>query len=132
MSEAGGPLSVTIAAVPGQVRVARVFVAQVLGESQPDAGVAVLLASELAANSVLHSGSAVSGGVVTVTVAVGERGVRVEVTDRSGAGVPVLAPAAYADGEAEGSRGNATRGRARRTMGLLPRRQVRDDVVRAM
>ena len=105
MSEAGGQLSLTIAAVPGQVQVARAFVAKVLGESHPDAGVAVLLASELAANSVLHSGSAVPGGVVTVTVAVSGSGVRVEVTDRSGVGVPVLAPAACADGEAEGSRG---------------------------
>ena len=62
MSEAVVPLSVTIAAVPGQVRLARAFVARVLGESHPHADVAVLLASELVTNSVLHSGSAVSGG----------------------------------------------------------------------
>jgi len=40
---------------------------RVLGESHPDADVAVLLASELVTNSVLHSGSTVPGGVVTVT-----------------------------------------------------------------
>jgi hypothetical protein len=38
-------------------------------------------------------------------VAVGGRAVRVEVTDRSGDGAPVLLPAASADGEAEGRRG---------------------------
>jgi anti-sigma regulatory factor (Ser/Thr protein kinase) len=103
MSGAVVPRSVTIAAVPGQVGLARAFVAGVLGQSHPDADVAVLLASELVTNSVLHSGSAVSGGVVTVAVAVGGDGVRVEVTDRSGAGAPVLLPAA-ADGDAEGSR----------------------------
>jgi anti-sigma regulatory factor (Ser/Thr protein kinase) len=58
------------------VRVARAFVAGVLGESHPHANVAVLLASELLINSVRHSGSAVPGGLVTVAVAVGERGVR--------------------------------------------------------
>lgn len=105
MSEAVVPQSVTIAAVPGQVGLAREFVAGVLGESHPAADVAVLLASELVTNSVRHSGSAVPGGAVTVAVTVGEDGVRVEVTDRSGAGTPVLLPAAPADAEAEGSRG---------------------------
>jgi len=44
-------------------------VAQVIGESHPGASVAVLLASELATSSVLHSGSAVPGGTVTVAFA---------------------------------------------------------------
>jgi len=48
MSEAAAPESVTIPAVPEQVRVARAFVAGVLGRSHPHAGVALLLASELA------------------------------------------------------------------------------------
>lgn len=95
--------SVTILALPGQVRAARVFVGGVLGLSYPCADVAVLLVSELVTNSVRHSGSAVPGGVIAVTVAAGEEAVRVEVTDRSGDGVPVLAPAA--GGQAEGSRG---------------------------
>jgi anti-sigma regulatory factor (Ser/Thr protein kinase) len=82
MSEAAVPQSVTISAVSRQVGLARTFVAKVLGQSHPDADVAVLLASELVTNSVLHSGSAVPGGVVTVAVTVGGDGVRVEVTDR--------------------------------------------------
>lgn len=56
-------------------------------------------------NSVRHSGSAVGGGLVTVSVAAGEGGVRVEVTDRSGGGIPVLLPAAFADVAQEGGRG---------------------------
>jgi anti-sigma regulatory factor (Ser/Thr protein kinase) len=63
---------VTIPAVPEQVRAARAFVAGVLGESCAQADVVLLLASELVANSVEHSGSAVAGGVVTVTVAAGD------------------------------------------------------------
>jgi hypothetical protein len=42
---------------------------------------------------------------VTVAVSVGGEGVRVEVTDRSGDGAPVLPPAAFADGDAERRRG---------------------------
>jgi anti-sigma regulatory factor (Ser/Thr protein kinase) len=93
---------VTIAAVPEQVRVARGFVAGVLGPSHGHADVAMLLASELVTNSVRHSGSAVPGGLVTVTVTARGEGVRVEVADCGARGVPVLGPAAV---EAEGSRG---------------------------
>ena len=89
-------------ALPEQVRVARGFVAGVLGPSHGCADVAMLLASELVTNSVRHSGSAVPGGIVTVTVTAGGRAVRVEVTDRGGDGAPVLRPVA---GAAEGSRG---------------------------
>jgi anti-sigma regulatory factor (Ser/Thr protein kinase) len=99
------PKSVTIPAVPEQVRAARAFVAGVLGGSHPHADAALLLASELVTNSVKHSGSAAPGGLVTVTVAAGRAGVRVEVTDRCGDGVPVLMPAASASSDAEGSRG---------------------------
>ena len=81
MCEAAVPQSVTIPAVPEQVRVARVFVAGVIGKSRRHADVALLLASELVADSVRHSGSAVPGGFVTVAVAAGEAGIRVEVTD---------------------------------------------------
>jgi hypothetical protein len=80
MSEAEVPKSVTIAAVPREVRLARAFVAGVLGQSHPNAAVAVLLDRELVTNSVRHSGSAVLGGLVTVTVAACDGGVRVEVT----------------------------------------------------
>jgi anti-sigma regulatory factor (Ser/Thr protein kinase) len=105
MSEAAVAESVTIAAVPERVGLARAFVAAVLGESHPHIDLAVLLASELVTNSVRHSGSAVPGGLVTVAVVVGGGGVRVEVTDRSGGGAPVLPLAAFADGDAEGCRG---------------------------
>lgn len=64
--------SVTIPAAPEQIRAARVFVARALGESRVDSDVVLLLASELVTNSVRHSDSAVPGGVVTVTVAVGQ------------------------------------------------------------
>ena len=106
MSQAADSQSVTIPAVPEQVRAARAFVSGALEESCAYVEVALLLAGELVTNSVEHSGSAVAGGVVTVTVAAGDKVVRVEVTDRSGDGVPVLRPAAdAADGEAEGGRG---------------------------
>jgi anti-sigma regulatory factor (Ser/Thr protein kinase) len=95
---------VTIPALPEQVRVVRAFVAGVLGRSHPHADVALLLVSELVTNSVRHGGSAGPGGLVTVTVAACGEAVRIEVTERSGDGVPVLT---IADGgrETEGSRG---------------------------
>jgi len=64
MSQAAVPQSVTIPAVPKQVRAARAFVAGALGKSHAHAEVALLLASELVTNSVAHSGSAVAGGAV--------------------------------------------------------------------
>ena len=105
MSAAEFRQSMTIPAVPEQVRAARVFVARALGKSRMDSDLVLLLASELVTNSVRHSGSAVPGGIVTVTVAAGDEVVRVEVTDRVGDGVPVLPSATLADDEAEGSRG---------------------------
>jgi anti-sigma regulatory factor (Ser/Thr protein kinase) len=91
-------------AVPEHARTARTFVAGALGGSHPDAGVALLLVGELVASSVQHSGSSTPSGLVEVTVEAGG-GVRVEVTDSSGDGVPVLPPPASAGGEAEGGRG---------------------------
>ena len=103
MSEVAVRESVTVGARPEEVRVARAFIGRLLGPSCQCADVAILLGSELVTNSVRHSGSAVPGGLVTVTVEAGEDVVRVEVTDRSGDTVPVLLPAV--DNEAEGSRG---------------------------
>jgi serine/threonine-protein kinase RsbW len=60
--------SLTIAAVPGNVRRARAFVAEVLGTGHPCADTAVLLCSELVTNAVLHSNSRWPGGTVTVIV----------------------------------------------------------------
>jgi len=105
MAEAAVVRSVTISAVPGQVRVARAFVAAVLGSSHLHADAALLLTSELVTNSVRHSGSAVPGGLVTVAVAASGESVRVEVTDRSGATTPALLAADCAGRVAEGSRG---------------------------
>ena len=94
--------SMTFAGRPDQVREARAFVARLLGPSHPCADVAVLLASEMVTNSLLHGGSAGPGEAVTVTVVVGDAGVRVEVAGRKADGVPVLR---RPDDEAEGSRG---------------------------
>ena len=88
-----GPMvreAVTLAGQAERARVARAFVAGVLGPGHPCGDAAALLASELFGNSVLHSGSGAPGETVTVAVSVGERTVRVEVTDRSGSGVPGL------------------------------------------
>lgn len=99
--------SLTVPALPAQVRAARAFVREALGAGHPCAGDAVLLVSELVTNSVRHSSSAVPGGRVTVTVMVTAGGgtVRVAVAERAGDGVPVLPPDDGVEGEGEGSRG---------------------------
>jgi serine/threonine-protein kinase RsbW len=53
-----------------QVRAARRFVADLLGGTWPDLDEVVLLASELAANAVLHSASGRPGGKFTVRAGV--------------------------------------------------------------
>jgi anti-sigma regulatory factor (Ser/Thr protein kinase) len=93
--------SMTFAGRADQVREARAFVSRLLGPSHPCGDVAVLLASEMVTNSLRHGASG-SGEAVTVTVVVGDDGVRVEVTGRKADGVPVLR---RPDDEAEGSRG---------------------------
>lgn len=130
MSEAAVPQSVTIAAVPGQVGLARAFVARVVGESHPDADVAVLLASELVTNSVRHSGSAVPGGLVTVAVAVCGGGVRVEVTGRSGDGAPVLQPGRFRGWRRGGPPGMALADACAARWGHRPGRRIHHDLVR--
>lgn len=74
----------------------------VLGPGHPCGDDAVLLASELFANSLQHGGSGVLGETVTVTVTTSADAVRVEVADRSGPGVPELRPACA---DAEDGRG---------------------------
>lgn len=119
MSEAVAPQSVTIAAVPGQVGLARAFVALALGESHPDADVAVLLASGLVTNSVLHSRRRSRAGWRPWPWPSAGALSRVEVTDRAG-----LAPRSCCRLRLRtGGRrqpGNAAGGHARRKMGLLP------------
>ena len=102
MARAAIRKSAAFAGRPDQVREARAFVGRLLGPSHPCGSVAVLLASEMVTNSLLHGGSAAPGEAVTVTVVVWDAGVRVEVTGRKADGVPVLHPP---DDEAEGSRG---------------------------
>ena len=94
--------SVTLAGRAERARVARTFVGAVLGPGHPCGDVAVLLVSELFGNSVQHGGSGVAGETITVAVRTWDGVVRVEVTDRSGPGVPELRPA---DRGAEGGRG---------------------------
>ena len=92
--------SATFAGRADQVREARAFVSRLLGSSHPCGDVAVLLASEMVTNSLLHVGSAGPGEAVTVVV--WDAGVRVEVTGRKADGVPLLRGP---DDEAEDSRG---------------------------
>jgi anti-sigma regulatory factor (Ser/Thr protein kinase) len=87
-----------------RARVARAFVMGVLGAGHPCGHDAGLLVSELFSNSVLHSGSGAPGETVTVAVRVSGGLVRVEVTDRSGAGAPKAGPPAR---DGEGGRGLA-------------------------
>jgi hypothetical protein len=94
--------SVTMLALPGQVRAARVRRRRAR-PVLPACGRRRAAGQRVVTNSVRHSGSAVPGGLVTVTVTAGDQAVRVEVTDRSAGRVPVLLPAA--GDQAEGSRG---------------------------
>ena len=103
MEQAEVRKSLTVAAVPVQVRAARMFVAGA-ARAHPRVYEAVLLAGEVVSNSVRHSGSAVPGGVVTVSVTVTRTCLRVEVTDRAGDGSPALG-AAVSPGDAESGRG---------------------------
>jgi anti-sigma regulatory factor (Ser/Thr protein kinase) len=103
--------SVTIAGRPERVAVVRAFVAAMLGRQHPQGETAVLLPSELVTNSLRYNGSWLPGQTVTVTVLIVGEVVGVEVTDRSGATIPVLRPG---DSEAEC-------GRSRYSPGVLIR-----------
>ena len=119
--------SVTLAGVAERARVARSFVGGVRGPGHPCGDVAVLLASELCGNSVLHSGSGFPGESVPVAVKAWDGPVRVEVVDCGGPGVPRLRPAVA---DAEGGRGPGTGGQPGRRVGLAAaRRPDRDRFV---
>jgi anti-sigma regulatory factor (Ser/Thr protein kinase) len=94
--------SVKVAGRAERARVVRAFVGAVLGPGHPCGYDAVLLASELFGNSLRYSRSGLPGQTVTVTVTARTGVVRVEVTDRSGPGVPALRPAGD---DAEAGRG---------------------------
>jgi len=94
--------SLTVAGRAERARVARAFTVAVLGPGHPCGDDAALLVDELFGNSVRHSRSGADGKMVTVAVRARDGVVRVEVTDRSGPGVPELRPACR---DAEGGRG---------------------------
>jgi anti-sigma regulatory factor (Ser/Thr protein kinase) len=82
-----------ILAIPGRpefARVARRFVARILGPRFSCAETAVSLSGELVANSLQHSNSVRPGGIITVVLAAIPGGIRIEVTDAAGATVPTL------------------------------------------
>lgn len=92
-----------------QVPAARAFVRETLGSRHPCADTAILLTSELVANSVRHSDCGRLGQPVLVSVTLRGTGLRIEVSDRTGPTVPV--PRSEDDaidghgGMAEGGRG---------------------------
>ena len=94
--------TVTLAGRGVPKRFARSFVEGVLGSGHPYGDVAALLVGELFSNSLRHSGSGAPGETVTVAVKTADDVIRVEVTDRSGPGVPKPRPAG---GDAEDGRG---------------------------
>jgi anti-sigma regulatory factor (Ser/Thr protein kinase) len=95
--------SMTVPACPEQVRKVREFVGEALGGGR-DAGIAQLLVSELATNSIVH-GPAGADVTITITVIVVPDGaVRIEVADAGGESVPVLRDGAEW-AEDEGGRG---------------------------
>jgi anti-sigma regulatory factor (Ser/Thr protein kinase) len=94
--------SLTVSCEAGQVHAVREFVGETLGDD-PYAEIPVLLVSELATNSVLHSSSRL-GGNMTVTVCGDMDGtIRVEMADAGGLSVPALQGGR--DGWAESGRG---------------------------
>jgi len=95
--------SLTIPGLPEHMQDARQFVTQTLDAFCLRTDIAVLLISEVATNSILHSDSGLPGGTVTITVVAIPGGVRVEVLDAGGATVPHLECTAAA--VAEGGRG---------------------------
>lgn len=82
--------SIHLAGVPESVSTVREFVRDTLGGDHPAGDVALLLASELVANSVRHSDSGRRpGGQVTVTVTVDGDRIQVDVVDEGSAtGIP--------------------------------------------
>jgi anti-sigma regulatory factor (Ser/Thr protein kinase) len=94
--------TVTLAGRADRARVARAFVEGLLGAGHPSGDVAALLVGELFSNSLWHSGSGAPGETVTVAVKTLHGVIRVEVTDRSGPGVPEPRPAGS---DAEDGRG---------------------------
>jgi len=90
--QSGGPESVTLAGRAERARAARSFVSEVLG---PGTRAGMWPCCWSARSSVIPSCIAASGApgeTVTVAVIAGDGVVRVEVTDRAGAGTPEMRP----------------------------------------
>jgi anti-sigma regulatory factor (Ser/Thr protein kinase) len=77
--------SLIVAGRPDEVRTARQFIGQAMGDEHPRAGDALLLGSELVTNAVVHSRSGMPGGTVLVVVAQSPRVVHILVTDEGSA-----------------------------------------------
>src|SRR5215813_400338 len=82
--------SVTIPGRPEAVSGIRAFTAGLLGRDCPSTSTAVLLVSELVTNSIQHSRSRCSGGIVAVILIGLADGIRAEVHDEGGVTVPTL------------------------------------------
>jgi anti-sigma regulatory factor (Ser/Thr protein kinase) len=80
----------TLPGLPDYVREARSLVAKALGDLPGRRDDAVLMASELVTNAVVHSNSRRPGGTVMITVLESAGGVRIEVAD---SGSELTAPA---------------------------------------
>jgi anti-sigma regulatory factor (Ser/Thr protein kinase) len=94
--------SLTIPGRPERVYEARSFVQKCLGDGNPATDEAVLLASEIVTNAVLHSNSRRPGGTVTITVVLVGAGTRIEVTDQ---GSDLSTPVVKGDGCVSGGHG---------------------------
>jgi anti-sigma regulatory factor (Ser/Thr protein kinase) len=82
--------SVTVPGRPETVAGVRAFTTGLLGRECPSTSTAVLLISELVTNSVLHSRSRCSGGMVAVTLIALANGLRAEIHDEGSVTVPTL------------------------------------------
>ena len=82
--------SLTIPGRPEAVSGVRAFTAGLLGRDCPTTSTAVLLVSELVTNSIQHSRSRCSGGIVAVTLMALADGIRAEVHDEGSVTVPTL------------------------------------------
>jgi len=82
--------SVTVPGRPEVVSGVRAFTAGLLGRDCPSTSTAVLLVSELVTNSIQHSRSRCSGGIIAVTLIALADGIRAEVHDEGSVTVPTL------------------------------------------
>lgn len=78
------PVIRVLPGVPESAAAARQVARQLLGDTHPAADTAMLLASELVTNAVMHSKSGRPGGTVTVAVCVGSTSVLIQVRDDGG------------------------------------------------